>query len=285
MKPLLEMWTNDSVIELELFEEVNTKNLKKSCVVYQDVKYEFRLKNVFNISNIEMIVNNENVDIVWWKEAEEYVIEISRNSSLFLLTYGMTEIIVRVEFLDGDEQYLFTAPLSVAVRKEYENSIESLYEMLNVIYYKNDMLLYQSKPDNKRRQIDLFNKADNKLEVEIDELLLILQTLQKNFTYFLKNPYMFTETKYRIDSLEKVRSFEAQTIQHIVTHPEELEITYNANGIFVNKNKYIPRKTLVGASEYTCNTYENRMIVSFIWTLLTHIKMRKEEIEKFIKEK
>ena len=125
MKPLLEMRTNNSVIELELFDEVNTKDLKKSYVVYQDVKYDFRLKNIFNISNIEMIVNNENVDIVWEKEAEEYVIEISRNSSLFLLTYGMTEIIVRVEFLDEDEQYLFTAPLSVAVRKEYENSIES----------------------------------------------------------------------------------------------------------------------------------------------------------------
>ena len=108
MKPLLEMRTNNSVIELELFDEVNTKDLKKSYVVYQDVKYDFRLKNIFNISNIEMIVNNENVDIVWEKEAEEYVIEISRNSSLFLLTYGMTEIIVRVEFLDEDEQYLFT---------------------------------------------------------------------------------------------------------------------------------------------------------------------------------
>ena len=85
------MRTNNSVIELELFDEVNTKDLKKSYVVYQDVKYDFRLKNIFNISNIEMIVNNENVDIVWGKEAEEYVIEISRNSSLFLLTYGMKE--------------------------------------------------------------------------------------------------------------------------------------------------------------------------------------------------
>jgi len=284
VKPLLEMRTNDSVIELELFDEVDTKDLKKSYVVYQDVKYEFRLKNIFNITNIEMIVNNENVDIVWWSEEEEYVIEISRNSALFLLTYGMTEIIVHVEFHDGDERYLFTAPLSVAVRKEYENSIESLYEMLNVIYYKNDMLLYQSKPDNKRLQIDLFNKADNKLDVEIDELLLILQTLQKNFPYFLNNPHMLTETKYRIDSLEKVRSIEAKNIQHIVTHPEELEITYSANGIFANKNKYIPRKTLVGASEYTCNTYENQMIVSFIWTLLTHIKMRKEEIRNLLKK-
>ncbi len=103
MKPLLEMRTNDSVIELELFDEVDTKDLKKSYVVYQDVKYEFRLKNIFNITNIEMIVNNENVDIVWWSEEEEYVIEISRNSALFLLTYGMTEIIVHVEFHDGDE--------------------------------------------------------------------------------------------------------------------------------------------------------------------------------------
>lgn len=278
------MRTNDLVIELELFDEINTKDLKKSYVVYQDVKYEFRLKNISNISNIEMMVNNENVDIVWRKEVEECVIEISRNSSLFLLTYGMTEIILHIEFFDEDERYFFTAPLSVAVRKEYENSIESLYEMLNVIYHKNDMLLYQSKPNNQRKQIDLFNKADNKLEAEIDELMLILQTLQKNFPYFLKSSCMLTETKYRIDSLEKVRSLEAKNIQHIVTHPEELNVTYSANGIFINKNKYIPRKTLVGVSEYTYNTYENQMIVSFIWTLLAHIKMRKEEIQNLLKK-
>lgn len=285
MKPLLEMCTNDSLTELELFYEIDTNDLRRSHVVYQDVKYDFKLKNISNISNIEMIVNNENVDIVWKKEAEDqYFIEVSRNSSLFLLTYGMTEIIVHVEFFDGDEQYLFTEPLSVAVRKEYEKSIESLYEMLNVIYHKDDMLLYQSKPDNRRRQIDIYNKADNRLEVEIDELRLILQTLQKNFPYFLKNSCQLTETKYCVDSLEKIRSLEAKNIQYIVTHPEELNETYNSNGIYINNNRFIPRKTLVGVSEYTRNTYENRIIVSFIWTVLTHIKIRKEEITNLLKK-
>ena len=284
MKPLLEMHANNSVIELELYYEANTNNLKKSYVVYQDVKYGFRLKNVFNINNIEMIVNNENVDIVWKKEEDGYAIEIARNSSLFLLTYGMTEIIIHVEFFDGNEQYFFTDSLSVAVRKEYESSIDSLYEMLNIIYHKNDILLYQLKPDNQKQQIDLFNKTDNKLEIEIDELLLIVQVLQKNFPYFLKNPCMITETKYCLDSLEKVRSIGAKNIQYIVTHPDELKTTYASNGIFINKNKYIPEKTLVGVSKYTHNTYENRMIVSFIWTILTHIKKRQEEIRNLLKE-
>lgn len=284
MKPLLEMCVNDSVIELELYYEVNADNLKKSYVVYQDIKYWFRLKNIFDINNIEMIVNNENVGIVWKKEEDGYVIKISRNSSLFLLTYGMTEIILRVEFFDGNEQYFFTNPLSVAVRKEYENSIESLYEMLNTIYYKNDMLLYQSKIDSQKQQIDLFNKTDNKLEIEIDELLLILQVLQKNFPYFLKNPCMITEMKYCVDSLEKVRSLESKNIQYTVMHPDELKITYASNGILINKNKYFPRKTLVGVSEYTHNTYENRTIVSFIWTILSHIKMRQEEIRNLLKK-
>lgn len=277
------MCTNDSLTELELFYDNDTKDLRKNHIVYQDIKYDFRLKNIFNISNIEMIVNNEKVDIVWKKEAEDqYVIEVSRNSSLFLLTYGMTEIIVHVEFFDGDEQYLFTEPLSVAVKKEYEKSIESLYEMLNVIYHKDDMLLYQSKPGNRRRQIDVYNKVDNRLEVEIDELHLILQTLQKNFPYFLKNSCKLTETKYCVDLLEKIRSLEDKNIQYIVTHPEELNTTYNLNGIYINNNRFIPRKTLVGVRAYTCNTYENRIIVSFIWTVLNHVKTRKEEITNLL---
>ena len=91
------MCTNDSLTELELFYDIDTNDLRRSYVVYQDVKYDFKLKNISNISNIEMIVNNENVDIVWKKEAEaQYFIEVSRNSPLFLLTYGMTEIIVHL---------------------------------------------------------------------------------------------------------------------------------------------------------------------------------------------
>lgn len=282
MKPLLEMYTKDSKIELKLYNEINVNISKESCVVYQDVQYKFKLKNILNVSNIEMIVNNENVDIIWEKKDNDYVIEITRNSPLFLLTYGITEIIIRVEFLDGNEKYFFTIPLSVAVRKKYEHSIESLYEMLNDIYHKNNILLYQSKQNNQKQQIDLFNKKNNKLEIEIDELLLILQALQKNFRYFLKNPCIITELKYRIDSIEKIRSLEAKNIQYIVTHPNELKTTYSPNGILIHKKRYIPKKTLVSVNEYTHNTYENRMIVSFIWTILNHIKMRQEEIKSIL---
>ena len=48
MKPLLEMCTNDSLTELELFYDIDTKDLRKSHVVYQDVKYDFKLKNISN---------------------------------------------------------------------------------------------------------------------------------------------------------------------------------------------------------------------------------------------
>ena len=54
MKPLLEMRTNNSVIELELFDEVNTKDLKKSYVVY-DKKYPEKVQGLFDLASMSIL--------------------------------------------------------------------------------------------------------------------------------------------------------------------------------------------------------------------------------------
>ena len=43
-------------------------------------------------------------------------------------------------------------------------------------------------------------------------------------------------------------------------HPEELQKSYNHQGIQISRQRYIPKKTLVSTSRYTSDTYENRMI-------------------------
>lgn len=285
MNPLLEMYSKDSTVNLKLTEMTSmTDLLSHSYVVYQDIYYFFKLSYRDDIIELEFMVNNEIVDISWTKKDSCYFIEINRDSPLFLLTYGITEIIVHITLLTGDEKYFFSPLLSVAVKKENEDSMDSLYEMLDTIYHRNNLLLYQSKQENESCMQRELKRADNKLEEEIDILLLILQALHKNFPYFLNNPHMVTESKYHFDSIDKLKIIDSKNIQHIITHPDELRAVYSNNGITINRNKFIPNKTLVGTSEYTCATYENRIIISFIWTLYMYIKTRKEEITALLKK-
>lgn len=284
--PMVEVYSEDKKLIFNLTNSTNLTNLEETVyIVYQDKKYLYiilkNVEDIADIEDIELLVNNEIVEIEWSKKDNQYILIIQRSSPLFLLTYGLTEIVIRVKCLSGEERVFFSPPLSVAINKRYVDNIDSLFEMLDVIYQKNSLLLFQNKIEN-RRISTTRNNSKNKIEEELELLTAIVQSLNKEYLYFINNAHVLTETQYSVDSIEKLKNIGPKNIQYISMHPEELQKSYNHKGINILNQRFIPDKTLVSISRYTKNTYENKMVMAFIWTLYVHVCNRQEELQKFL---
>ena len=281
--PIIELFCEDKKIQFELNNISNLTNIEEEAfVVYQDKEYsKIVLRNVKNIEEMELLVNNESLDIDWQEELDGYYISVQRNSPLFLLTYGLTEIIVKIRFTNKTEKIYFSPLLSVAVNKRNQDNMESLTKMLEDIYQKNNAFLIKSKMQSKQISIEKY-RNQNKIEQEIQCLTSIIQSINKDFVFFANNANVLTETQYTIDSIEKLKNITSPNIQYILMHPEELQKSHNQQGIRIGKQKYIPKKTLISANKYTRNTYENRIVMAFLWTLYVELCKKQEYIEKFL---
>lgn len=292
MNPTLVLRSDDNrEMNLELGKRSKQINdLSAVVVVYQDEPYSLLLEYdeiVNNIINVELIVNNETVDCKFYVEHQHdkstCKIELINNKLVFSLVYGVTEIVVHVEYDNGLDDYFFTEPLIVAVKQNFDETVESLYDMLNDIYKKNHALLFRTKIQNKELLPKFLKKDEDKYDEEIGLLKVFIQTFLKNYPYFLKNPKFKTETDYYVDYVEKLHSIGKENIRYIVTHPEELKQAYGNSGIYVNKKQMIPEKTLVSSYKYSYDIFENRTIISFIKILLEAVDERCEKLESVLK--
>lgn len=284
MNPVLEMSSDNSKECIDLYDSTNTIGFENNdYIVYQDIVYKFKLKNTGLLINIEMFINDESIDIEVIKEGDDYVLNLSRKIPIFLLIYGVTEIVFVLTDINGNENFYFTPPLIVATQKKNEHLINSLCEMLDYIFEMDSALLYKSKIKNENLNYEYKKNSKINLEQEVIFINSILNNLQKNLPYFLSSSQMEAEQVYSIDNIEKAKNMDTIVLQYIVTHPDELKQAYNSEGILYNKNRLLPQKTMVKHSVYTYNTYENNIIMQFIWTLWVHVNKRETELNNLIK--
>lgn len=260
-------------------------------IVYQDATYEYILdldESLALIQDIEIFVGNRQIPIEYSYEVASHTFRAKAKNKgdlkPFFLLYGIAEITVRLTYRDTRERYLFSSHLAVAINRQYEEVMESVKDMLDDIYKKDHSLLYRGKPDNKMESSLLFRKQDNKFEEEITTIKTIINVLKKNLPYFMKSPKTTTLPAFHVDNIEKLHTIGSKNLNYIATHPEQLRQSTGATGIFLNKRQMIPEKTLVSMQSFSCETVENRAILSFIHTLSNHVNERKNEIARAVSE-
>lgn len=284
MAPLLEFKTEDTKKSVNLYKEPQDINISNNTIVYQDIKYNLKLKNIFDISSIEIFINGDNRNYRNFKEVNDGI-EIFIDEPIFRLSYGMIELIIHIEYNNGHKETLFTEYIAVAIKKIYENSIESLYEMIDIIYADEKNFLYS---DVRSVDVDSIKytikqkSLNNQISTEKDIMSKILEILKKNLIYFINNNNVSTKSEYCIESFEKIKYIDSKTIQYIISNPKELKREYSNFGIMFKGNKYMPRKVLMQKNCCVPDTYENRMIVSFIFTIIVNIKNRINDIDELL---
>ena len=256
-------------------------------IVYQDMEYSYRidgLDNSFVDSKVKVRINNKEISIqdpIFTYDGDSLSVELisEKEKTPFSLIYGITDVVVQFTLSsDWSKHFLFSGYLAVAVRQDYEDNLSSIREMLDDIYKKNHYLLYSEKPRSEKTKPRYLKSERNKYDEEIYLLNQSVQTLQRLLPYFLNSPRRNLKTEYKLDSFEKLQRVNSKNLVYIVTHPELLKQSFGVSGISVGKQRVFPEKTLVDSNTFSCDTVENRAVLSFIHTLFLHGKHRIEEI-------
>lgn len=288
MNAIITLKNNQHELELPLDASYSTFNGNQQLyVVYQDLKYSFllTLKEVYDeITHLELYINDTQQLIQWTRVSEnEYSIQI--DTYPFYMIYGVTEVYLLIEFSSGYRKYLFSPYLVVAINSNYKETMTSIYEMLNDIYKKEHALLHQGKLMSSEVSNALKSISHDKYAEEIVELKNIIQVYHDNIPYFMRNAQFISKPIYKVDSVDKVRTINGNTLQYIVRHPEQLRETSSHTIISRNGRNMMPQKTLSMVNEYCFDISENQIVLGFLQYLIDQVQSKIRKLNSAVSNK
>lgn len=105
-----------------------------------------------------------------------------------------------------------------------------------------------------------------------------IRTYESQFVFFSTHAKTRTKEIYRREGYEKLRNFDAKTLNYVMTHPEELTQVRSNSGIAIGGYFYAPKHTLVSHRTSTKETPENRSVMAFLVTLEKTLGCFREEL-------
>lgn len=230
--------------------------------VYNDCAYSLSITDEHNnaVSIETLFVNNEII--------ENY----SEPSCIFLECFG----VIKIEVIINGASYI-TQNTKVAMKESYINI--SLINMIDYIYDNCDSFLYEEHK-NSKSEFGVNPNANISIDTKLSLLNEIYDVYVKGYNLLKHSAQTKLVNANKIGDFNELLSIGRNTINYIVNHPEELQpVNYNS-GISVNKQYYEPRKTLVQSVAYSCDIYENQVVVGFLKTIIQDLEDIKSTVVK-----
>ena len=205
----------------------------------------------------------------------------------FNCIWGYTSIIVEVIKMKGTtNEFYYSQMIEVLLATDDSKANqmeESLGLMVEYIVDKNSNLL--NVPIRNKKS--LINKALKQssvktLRTEVQLLKEIIECYKKNIGYFMRDLKYKVISGKKLEDFENVAYIDLETINHIISYPEELYSVDYPTGIRVFKQNYVPRRTITTTINYDYNIYENQVILGFIFYLVNYIRDRVKEVEAYV---
>ena len=253
----------------------------QSGYVFCDCNYTAQLINVQNmeINNINFFVNGEAINIDYSKaDGMIHFNHIPFGAKIFMECYGFVQLTIELN-CDNRNLVLETDYIQVLVRKGQQN--DSVQKMVEYVYKQDELLLY-GKHMQPKEVVGLQENAKQTTETKILLLKRISAIFENNYPYFKTNSRFKIVTEEKIENFEKLQYVSNKTIQHIIQNPSELQRIYNYSGIKIGNYRYQPNKTLITNNTKSFDIYENRIIISFLYTLNQQLDKLENEIYKII---
>lgn len=234
--------------------------------IYNDYYYSLHVINELgNAAPVDkLFVNNEIIDDVAFLSGR-------RASCIFLECFG----VVKIEVIINGESYI-THNTRIIMK---ENAISTnIVNMIDYIYENCDDYLYEEHKHSKVG-VGVMPNPNISIDTKLSLLKEIYDVYVKSYHILKHSAQNKLINTNKIGSFNELQSIRQNTINYIVNHPEELQpVNYNS-GISVNKQYYEPQKTLVQSVAYSCDIYENQVLVGFLKIIVQELEEIKFSVE------
>lgn len=271
-----------SPLLLDLYEKSPVFDLLNisSCVsnkVYSDKKYIIKLVgDCSNILETALFVNGFDTEARYYNGE----LKISDDKSrVFIDTFGFVQLSLSVTYNDNSHNVYYSEFLNVMIKENYLN--QSIRKMADYIYINQEKLLL----DDKMKALDNANLKEslNKtLESQLKIIKTVILSYKENYRYFKNNSKFKLIANNRVDDFEKLRIVNDKTIKYIIQNPNELYLSENSTGIKIDKDYYLPKKTLINDNKQSVELYENQVILSFLAAMVNDISLMQEDVKNKI---
>lgn len=234
--------------------------------IYNDYYYFLQVIDEFGNSTPidKLFINNEIIEDVAFLSGR-------RASCIFLECFG----VVKIEVIINGESYI-THNTRIIMKENVINA--NIVNMIDYIYENCDDYLYEEHKHSKTG-VGVTPNPNISIDTKLSLLEEIYDIYAKSYHILKHSAQNKLISTNKIGSFNELQSIRQNTINYIVNHPEELQpVNYNS-GISANKQYYEPKKTLVQSVAYSCDIYENQVLVGFLKTIVQELEEIKLSVE------
>ena len=267
--------------------DMSSVDFSKCAAVFEDGSYEIYFVcdqyNRTEVKSVAVCVNGEQVgDIVL--SANTAIVEGSTRyrddifaKQPFLLHYDLIAVSFILSFVDGSFKEYFTDFL-LCVSKNQEDTTNIQNMLQELIAFDDSQVGEWIFSDGKRGASNSLyegkwnKRAYKSLSSYIQLLEQVIACYKNNFAYFRMQGKHTIKQSSVLVPYEKVKKVSRDSFNWIMQNADQLADVPYSSGVQYQGKNYLPYHIKTDASQKSWDVYENRIIISFLHTVLLNAK-------------
>ena len=282
--------SKDQQVELSLSDglmDMSSIDFSKCVAVYEDGKYDIHFTcdhyQRADIESIEACVNGEVIGTIVLNRDSDiafgkvHFTEKILSDQPFLLHYDLIVLSFVISFVDGSlKEYYSDYLLCVSQKPEDNANIQKIIQEI-IAFDDSQVEEWLFADEKKGAGNSLYEGKWNKrayksLSSYIQLLEQIVQCYRNNYTYFkMQGKHTIKKTNELVPA-EKVRSVSYNSFNWLMQNMDQLSNISASKGIQFKGKHYLPYRIITDSSKKSWDIYENRIVISFLHTVLSNAK-------------
>ena len=267
--------------------DMSSVDFSKCATVFEDGSYEIYFVceqyNRTEVKSVAVCVNGEQVgDIIL--SANTAIVEGSTRyrddifaKQPFLLHYDLIAVSFILSFVDGSSKEYFTDFL-LCVSKNQEDATNIQNMLQELIAFDDSQVGEWIFSDGKRGASNSLyegkwnKRAYKSLSSYIQLLEQVIACYKNNFAYFRMQGKHTIKQSSVLVPYEKVKKVSRDSFNWIMQNADQLANVPYSSGVQYQGKNYLPYHLKTDASQKSWDVYENRIVISFLHTVLLNAK-------------